>query len=36
MRSLLKRPNRKTRGYSISPEIQGRAIGTFTELEYYV
>ncbi|MGJ7101166.1 IS1 family transposase, partial [Morganella morganii] len=32
----LKRLNRKTLGYSRTPEMHDRIIGTFIEREYYV
>lgn len=36
LRNRLKRLNRKTLGYSKSPEMHDRLIGTFIEREYYV
>ena len=36
LRTRLKRLNRKTLGYSKSPEMHDRIIGTFIEREYYV
>ncbi|WP_262985605.1 IS1 family transposase [Xenorhabdus griffiniae] len=36
LRTRIKRLNRKTRGYSKSPEIYDKVIGTFIEREYYV
>jgi insertion element IS1 protein InsB len=36
LRNRLKRLNRKTLGYSKSPEMHDRIIGTFIEREYYV
>lgn len=35
LRNQLKRLNRKTLGYSKSPEMHDRIIGTFIEREYY-
>ncbi len=35
LRNRLKRLNRKTLGYSKSPEMHDRIIGTFIEREYY-
>lgn len=36
LRNRLKRLNRKTLGYSKSPEMHGKIIGTFIEREYYL
>lgn len=36
LRNRLKRLNRKTLGYSKSPEMHDKAIGTFIEREYYI
>jgi insertion element IS1 protein InsB len=36
LRNRQKRLNRKTQGYSKSPEMHDRIIGTFIEREYYV
>lgn len=36
LRNRMKRLNRKTLGYSKSPEMHDRVIGTFIEREYYV
>ncbi|MNN98257.1 IS1 transposase [compost metagenome] len=36
LRNRLKRLNRKTLGYSKSPEMHDRIIGTFIERKYYV
>ncbi len=36
LRNRLKRLNRKTLGYSKSPEMHNRVIGTFIEREYYI
>ncbi|MGV2935802.1 IS1 family transposase, partial [Providencia sp. AGC89] len=36
LRNRLKRLNRKTLGYSKSPEMHDKIIGTFIEREYYL
>ncbi len=36
LRNRIKRLNRKTLGYSKSPEMHDKVIGTFIEREYYI
>ncbi|CDH04830.1 transposase (fragment) [Xenorhabdus bovienii str. oregonense] len=36
LRSRIKRLNRKTLGYSKSPELHDKIIGTFIERNYYI
>ncbi len=36
LRNRIKRLNRKTLGYSKSPEMHDKIIGTFIEREYYI
>ena len=36
LRNRLKRLDRKTLGYSESPDMHDRIIGTFIESEYYI
>ncbi|WP_370630332.1 IS1 family transposase [Xenorhabdus sp. PB61.4] len=36
LRNRLKRLNRKTLGYSNSPEMHDKVIGTFIKREYYI